>query len=226
MLPFLLAGPPPVLRPLLAESLSIIAQHDFPQFWPNLVSDLVARLNTQDPSVIIGTLQVAHSVFRRFRNVGQSQEVLRELKFVLEQFQAPLLAIYLQTWTAIGAAVNDPARLPVLLNVANCCTKLFYDLTFVDLPEFFEDHLKEWMTGFLHTVQFKTQVAAVMGDDDKPGVVQKMRKNVCMALTLFSTKVSRANEPIPRVHSLACSLSTMRNLPRFCPILCKACGRF
>jgi exportin-2 (importin alpha re-exporter) len=189
ILPFLLSGPPPKLRAQLAQSLTLIAQHDFPQFWPNLVSELVARANTQDPNVLIAVLRTSHSVFRRFRNVSMSTDVLRELKFILEQFQAPLLAIYVQTWTAITTVGADGARMLLLLEVANLCTKLFYDLTFVDLPEFFEDHMKEWMTGFLHSIQFTSKLPALNGPDhDTPGTAQKLQKNVCMALTLFSTK--------------------------------------
>ena len=47
MVPFLLAGPPPQLRAILAESLALIAQHDFPQHWPGLVQELVAKADTQ-----------------------------------------------------------------------------------------------------------------------------------------------------------------------------------
>ncbi len=189
MLPFLLSGPPPKLRSLLAESLAIIAQHDFPQFWPNLVGDLVARANTQDYHLLNGVLRTAHSVFRRYRNVSMGTEVLKELKFILDQFQAPLLLIYQQAWAMTGTAGADPARLALLLECINLCTKLFYDLSFVDLPEFFEDHLREWMTGFLTALQYKSNVPSVVGtDDDKAGLLQKLHKNVCMVLTLFSTK--------------------------------------
>jgi hypothetical protein len=38
----------------------------------------------------------------------------------------------------------DVARMAVLLECANLCTKVFYDLNAVDLPEFFEDHMKVW----------------------------------------------------------------------------------
>jgi hypothetical protein len=32
------------------------------------------------------------------------------------------------------------------------------------------------------------QVASVLGDDDKPGLLHKLQKNVCMVLALFSSK--------------------------------------
>ena len=196
ILPFLLSGPPAQLQSLLSEAVTLLAEHDFPAAWPNLVQDLVAKANPQDYGALVGVLRTAHSVFRRYRNVSQSTEVLKELKFILNQFQQPLLAIYTSTWGLMQAAQSDPNRLHVLITVLNLCTKIFYDLNYVDLPEFFEDHMKEWMTGFLQTLKFKTTSAKVLGDDeDKPGVLHKLQKNVCLALTLYSTRYDEEFAP-------------------------------
>lgn len=77
--------------------------------------------------------------------MGASTDVLQELKFILGQFQAPLLAIYSATWTLVSVPANaaDAKALGVLLDNLNMCTKIFYDLTFVDLPEYFEDNLRQ-----------------------------------------------------------------------------------
>ncbi len=189
ILPLLLSNRLPALRSLLGEAVTLLAQHDFPAMWPNLVSDLVARANPQDYGTLVGVLRTAHAVFRRYRNVSMSTDVLRELKFILEQFQRPLTAIYVATWQQLTAPQQpDPVRVAMLLEAANLCTKLFYDLNYVDLPEFFEDHIKEWMTGLLQSIRFKTTVAKLLGDEDRPGVVHKLQKNVCMVLTLYATK--------------------------------------
>jgi hypothetical protein len=72
-----------------------------------------------------------------------SQLFLQELKFILDQFQRPLLSIFVQTWQHLMTPpAPDVARMAVLLETANLCTKVFYDLNSVDLPEFFEDHMK------------------------------------------------------------------------------------
>lgn len=80
ILPLLLSGPPPELRSLLGAAVALIAQSDFPAQWTNLVSDLVSRANPQDYSSLIGVLRTAHSVFRRYRNVSSSTEVLKVWK--------------------------------------------------------------------------------------------------------------------------------------------------
>jgi exportin-2 (importin alpha re-exporter) len=187
ILPLLLSGRLPALRSLLGDAVTLVAQHDFPALWPNLVSDLVARANPQDYVTLVGVLRTAHAVFRRYRNVSMSTEVLRELKLILEQFQRPLTAIVVSTWQQLSQN-PDPTRAPLLLEAANLSAKLFYDLNYVDLPEFFEDHLKDWMTGFMQAVRFKTNNPKLLGDEDRPGVVHKLQKNVCMVLTLYATK--------------------------------------
>lgn len=94
----------------------------------------------------------------------------------------------MQAWQGLQQSAGDSNRAPILLELINICTKLFYDLTYVDLPEFFEDHLKDWMTGLRQSISFKTQMPVLLGDDDQPGVLMRLQKNVCMTLTLFSTK--------------------------------------
>jgi hypothetical protein len=77
ILPLLLSGPPAALRSLLSASVALIAQSDFPAQWPNLVSDLVGKANPNDYGSLVGVLRTAHSVFRRYRNVSTSTEVLK-----------------------------------------------------------------------------------------------------------------------------------------------------
>ncbi len=77
------------------------------------------------------------------RTINLNVVVLKELKFILEQFQRPLLAMFVQTWQHLMTPpAPDVGRMAVLLETANLCTKVFYDLNAVDLPEFFEDHMK------------------------------------------------------------------------------------
>ncbi len=77
ILPLLLSGPPAALRSLLSASVALIAQSDFPAQWPNLVSDLVGKANPNEYGSLVGVLRTAHSVFRRYRNVSTSTEVLK-----------------------------------------------------------------------------------------------------------------------------------------------------
>ena len=59
---------PPLVQAQLSEALSIVCGHDFPQQWPNLLSELVERLvGSNDLKTISGVLATANSIFKRYR---------------------------------------------------------------------------------------------------------------------------------------------------------------
>lgn len=62
---------PDVAQKQLSESLSIISNHDFPDQWPALLPELVAKLTTTDDlSVVNGVLETANSIFKRHVRCG------------------------------------------------------------------------------------------------------------------------------------------------------------
>lgn len=52
---------------------------------------------------------------------------------------------------------SNPQVLPSLFEILHVILGLFYSLSFVDLPEYFEDHMKEWMEGFNRYLAFEPQ---------------------------------------------------------------------
>merc|ERR1711991_319283 len=93
----MLKAPHGIIRKQLATSLTLISLQDFPEHWPNLVPDMVANAQSSDFNVINGVLRVAHAVFGRYRNQSQSNQVLRELKYVLNLWQQPLTTIFMRS---------------------------------------------------------------------------------------------------------------------------------
>lgn len=55
--------------------------------------DLVSKLSN-DPATNIGVLQVAHSIFKRWRPLFQSNELYKEINHVLEKFGTPFLSLF------------------------------------------------------------------------------------------------------------------------------------
>lgn len=49
----------------LSDAISIIGREDFPQKWPNLLTEMVNRFQSGDFHIINGVLQTAHSLFKR-----------------------------------------------------------------------------------------------------------------------------------------------------------------
>jgi hypothetical protein len=57
---------PPLVQAQLSEALAIICGHDFPNGWPNLLPELVQRLEGADLPTINGVLATANSIFKRW----------------------------------------------------------------------------------------------------------------------------------------------------------------
>lgn len=56
--------------------------------------DLVSRLVPDNPSVNVGVLQVAHSIFTRWRPLFRSDQLYTEINHVLGKFGNPFLALF------------------------------------------------------------------------------------------------------------------------------------
>ncbi|QEL59803.1 hypothetical protein CJJ09_001889 [Candidozyma auris] len=65
----------------LGETISIIAESDFPHNWPNLIDDLVAKLSPDDFVLNKGILLVAHSIFKKWRPLFRSDELFWRSKW-------------------------------------------------------------------------------------------------------------------------------------------------
>lgn len=52
--------------PQLSDAISIIGREDFPQKWPDLLTEMVNRFQSGDFHVINGVLRTAHSLFKRY----------------------------------------------------------------------------------------------------------------------------------------------------------------
>lgn len=65
--------------------------------YSNGIQDLVSRLTPDNPKVNIGVLEVAHSIFKRWRPLFASDGLYTEINHVLSKFGLPfvqLLEVY------------------------------------------------------------------------------------------------------------------------------------
>ncbi len=69
-------------------------------------------------------------------------------RYVLEQIQEPLLQLFTQIGEALRVCGSMDALMLSLLEMLRLCSRIFFSLNWQDLPEFFEDHMSEWMKEF------------------------------------------------------------------------------
>ena len=57
------------------------------------LQDLVSRLTADNPTINNGVLQVAHSIFKRWRPLYRSDALFTEINHVLSKFGPPFLSL-------------------------------------------------------------------------------------------------------------------------------------
>jgi exportin-2 (importin alpha re-exporter) len=184
----------------LGEALAIVAAHDFPGQWPELIPELLQRLadasHAADWPAVLGVLKTCSRVFKRYRSAFKCDEVLLELRYILGLVQAPLLDIFK---ALCGIASTAP-----VFRCLKVVAKLFYALNYVDLPEYFEDHMAEWMEGFRRFLQISPAKAKELHlpreiieaeSAEKPGLVFQLQAAICTNVNLYAEKYEEEFQP-------------------------------
>ncbi|KAI9746398.1 MAG: importin-alpha export receptor [Claussenomyces sp. TS43310] len=182
---------PPSIQAQLGEAISLIADSDFWVRWDTLVDDLVSRLTPDNAKVNIGVLEVAHSIFRRWRPLFRSDELYTEINHVLKTFQAPFLELLTSTDAQIEANKANKEVLKQHMLTMDLLIKLFYDLSCQDLPPMFEDSLQPIAALFSKYLTYENALLST-DDDSEVGVLERVRTGICEALVLYVQKYEDA----------------------------------
>ncbi|KAJ1293908.1 hypothetical protein BS78_01G105400 [Paspalum vaginatum] len=185
----LLLTAPPLIQAQLSEALAAAAASDFPARWESLLPSIVSSLGTAvNAGEVVATnslLAAAVSLFSRFRNAFDNNALRLDLKYCLEIFAAPLLEVFLFASRRLQAAATtaSPLELRPVFECLRLCCEIFYSLNSIDLPEFFEDNMRQWMTEFraFLTTSYPPPVEA----DGSPDA---LRAAVCDNLQLYMEK--------------------------------------
>ena len=195
----LFLGVADILQSQLSEAMSLIASHDFPQKWqtllPGLLPQVEAATTQKDYKRVAGLLQILHSICKRYRHEFKSDELFSEIKYVLDKFQAPLLAIFKVAVADLPLAAGDPAASKVLLHCLTLVVSLHYDLCAQDLPEFFEDNMQPWMEGFVVLLKYQNPALNAEDDETEPSAISVLQAEVVDDLSLLMSKEEEAFAP-------------------------------
>lgn len=183
----LMLSSPPRIQAQISDALSNISKHDFPAKWANLLPELVQKLNSQDYSVVNGILEAANSIFKRFQFQFKSQELYEELKYCLDMFVNPMLALFLRTGELVSSNGHNPPVLKQLIESQRLMCEIFYSLNYQELPEVFEDKLKEWMGEFHRYLTYENPFLEEK-DNDKESVLNELKAAICRNINLYMEK--------------------------------------
>ncbi|XP_045151350.1 exportin-2 [Echinops telfairi] len=178
---------PEQMQKQLSDAISIIGREDFPQKWPDLLTEMVNRFQSGDFHVINGVLRTAHSLFKRYRHEFKSNELWTEIKLVLDAFALPLTNLFKATIELCNTHANDVSALRILFSSLILISKLFYSLNFQDLPEFFEDNMETWMNNF-HTLLTLDNKLLQTDDEEEAGLLELLKSQICDNAALYAQK--------------------------------------
>ncbi|KAF5879233.1 putative chromosome segregation protein cse1 protein [Botrytis fragariae] len=187
----LMVSVPNSIQAQLGEAISIIAESDFWDRWDTLVDDLVSRLTPNNAKINNGVLEVAHSIFKRWRPLFASDALYTEVNHVLSKFGQPFVQLLASTDQQIQANKDNKEVLKQHFETMNLLMKVFFDLSCQDLPPIFEDNIGD-LSKLLHKYLTYENPLLATDDDSESGPLEFVKAGICEVSTLYMQKYEDA----------------------------------
>lgn len=231
----LMLASPTSVRLQLGAVLSTIADHDYPQNWPRLVPALTEKVaalmvpaeNVQPPTKLISVinwplltavLETLQTVFDRYPERMRSDPLFTEINYSLLHSQEHVLALFQLIAKVIDDdfASQDSKLVVAVLRCAKVLIRIFYCLSWQDLPAYFEDHLRQYMAELRKFLAFFSEAVDSLSNDE-PGPLDNVHASVMEVANLYATKFDEDFRPfLPQFISDAWALLIRRgSTPRF-----------
>ncbi|KAJ2471807.1 importin-alpha export receptor, partial [Coemansia sp. RSA 2320] len=199
---------PKNLQLQIGEAVSIIAEHDFPTQWPELISDMVSKLSATDYHVNNGILQTAHTVFKEWRSAFRSDDLYTKINYVLGQFTEAYMQVFVATDKLIDEHAGNRAALQILLHSLMLLCQIYYDLNCQDLPPFFEDNMAEFMQTFHKYLVYTNPNVDSDGDNDTAGDLEEVKASICEIIELYAQRFEEEFKQLPQFVETVWSMLT------------------
>jgi len=220
----LMVSAPRKIQQQLSQSVAIIAQHDFPNQWTNLLPELASKMEagsvTPNPSIkieeLLAVLEVQHSIYYRYRHETKSNALWSEIKVVLEAVATPLSKLF-QVWIArLGDAnlVQSKDGLTHVVKVLGLCLDLFYSLNVQEHAAEFDEVpiMQLWLGGCLELLKFDAPVLepnVPPAQQEDATILDTLKVTISDICNLFTWKYESAfAEWVPRFVETIWSLLT------------------
>ncbi|RAL67520.1 hypothetical protein DID88_008275 [Monilinia fructigena] len=151
------------------EAISIIAESDFWDRWDTLVDDLVSRLTPDNAKINNGVLEVAHSIFKRWRPLFASDALYTEVNHVLSKFGQPFVQLLASTDQQIQAN-KDNKEISLLSS---------------------RDNIED-LSKLLHKYLTYENPLLATDDDSESGPLEFVKAGICEVSTLYMQKYEDA----------------------------------
>ncbi|CAK5267603.1 unnamed protein product [Mycena citricolor] len=175
------------IRAQMAESISLIAQLDFPSKWPDLIDQLTRSLSTSSSLANLAILQTSHSIFSQWRSHVRSDALFTEINLVLSRFVDPFLGLFRHTASLLLGQTHSEMSLHAEIMVL--LLEIYYDFTCQDLPPAIEDTQAEFFSPpdgwFQKLLLWNPPSLAVGSDETVASLPSQVRTGILQIAELF-----------------------------------------
>ncbi|CAM1508372.1 Fc.00g052200.m01.CDS01 [Cosmosporella sp. VM-42] len=178
---------PSNIQTQLGDAISVIADSDFWRRWDTLTQELVSRFSSTDPKVNVGVLEVAHSIFVRWRPLFRTDELYMEINHVIETFGVAFVQLLVTTDKKITQNADKKEVLKGWFETLDLQIKIMYDMSCHDMPPIFEENLAS-ISELLHKYLTYSNPLLETEDDDETSIVDTVKADICEILELFTVK--------------------------------------
>ena len=141
------------LLPHIIEMVKIIVQgaNGYLIIWPKLMDFIGDILNKHDSSKSRHIYNLITKIIKRYHIESKSDSLFREIIYTMDKICKPMtddainIIKYFNSYNCNNNNGNDEV-MQQCLQMMNKIMSIFYSLNYQDFPEFFEDHLNEWIT--------------------------------------------------------------------------------
>ncbi|ORC90715.1 putative CAS/CSE/importin domain protein [Trypanosoma theileri] len=152
----MLRAPPNVQRNL-AEAITMIAEIDFPEKWPNALDRIVQSLmNEKDVAIQSAALSTAHSILGRYRSqTDLSEKLAEDLRIIYTTLTSPLL---LSMEYLLGEMEKCNSSFKAACQGLTSAVECLRDMTTLDLGDEFIWNLNKFVDVLMRCLQFSSPV--------------------------------------------------------------------
>ncbi|KAF5386293.1 hypothetical protein D9757_008606 [Collybiopsis confluens] len=177
------------VRAQIAESVSLIAELDFPDQWDNLIDQLVNSLLPTDYNTNLGVLQTGHSIFRQWRSLVRSDRLYTEINLVFSKFLTPFLQLFRQTAELLTRPGQSADQVTLLGQCMVLLVEIYYDFTCHNLPPAIEDSHVEFFGSdggfFPGLMRWEPAELEVDPDSTTPSIPTQLKTSILLVVELF-----------------------------------------
>eukprot|EP00927_Polykrikos_kofoidii_P071959 TRINITY_DN68138_c0_g1_i1.p1 TRINITY_DN68138_c0_g1~~TRINITY_DN68138_c0_g1_i1.p1 ORF type:complete len:1002 (-),score=166.98 TRINITY_DN68138_c0_g1_i1:75-3080(-) len=139
----------------LCAALEEISLSEFPENWQGLLPELVRHISTsQDVRIWTGAMEMASTIFTRFRAGAWRENLLQEVRYCVSEFGVAHLQLFKTVSERLisGGLVDEQLRVHAhLLHIA---AEAFQDLNSAILTDFFKENCSTYFEAFVALLGF------------------------------------------------------------------------